>query len=197
MPVMTMSEKVKAVEEIFQSLDNEIADFQQWSGIRCSAGCGKCCFKPDVSATVLEFLPPAYQAFRNGGAETLHKRGSDNPAGHCNFLNPQASGGMCGAYGSRGLICRLFGFSARLNKHGKADLITCQIIKTEQAMPLQRAVVLIDIGEKTIPLAGKYYMRLMAIDAGLGGTLYPINTAIKKAIEEVFHYYSYRSAESD
>lgn len=185
------------MEEIFVELEAEISSFQQWSGIRCSTGCGKCCFKPDVNATVLEFLPLAYYAFRSGVAEVLHDKASTNPDGICSFTNSQATGGMCSTYLSRGLICRLFGFSARLNKYGKADLITCQVIKAEQAVPYKEAVWLIGVGERTVPLVGKYYMRLVSVDPELGRTLYPINTAIRKAIEEVLHYYAYRKIEED
>ena len=54
---MDLLEKIKAVEEEFQNLDREISSFQSWSGLGCKVGCGKCCFKPDIEATVLEFLP--------------------------------------------------------------------------------------------------------------------------------------------
>ena len=54
---MDLLEKIKAVEEEFQNLDKEISSFQSWSGLGCKIGCGKCCFKADIEATVLEFLP--------------------------------------------------------------------------------------------------------------------------------------------
>ena len=45
------------MELVFDQLDKEIATFQSWSGLHCAWGCGKCCFKPDIEATILEFLP--------------------------------------------------------------------------------------------------------------------------------------------
>lgn len=189
---MTLAEKVKSVEEIFQLLDTEINTFKEWSGLKCIPDCGKCCFKPDIDATVLEFLPLAYHLYKNGQALNLYDRvvaGENNP---CLLIQAGNSGGMCGNYKFRGLICRLFGYSARLNKLGKADMVTCKIIKTEQSTPYKQAMVLIGLGERTIPVIGQYYMRLAAIDEELGRTLYPINTAIRKALEIVLQYYSYR-----
>jgi hypothetical protein len=37
-----------------------------------------------------------------------------------------------------------------------------------------------------------YYFRLMSIDPDLGNEYHPVNTAIRKAIESVLSYYSYR-----
>ena len=48
-----------------------------------------------------------------------------------------------------------------------------------------------------IPVFTNYYMRLSQIDHQLGNTIVPINTALKIAIEEVLHYYSYRSLEDE
>ena len=48
------------MELVFEKLDQEIATFQSWSGLHCGWGCGKCCFKPDIEATILEFLPFAF-----------------------------------------------------------------------------------------------------------------------------------------
>ncbi|HYG17423.1 MAG TPA: YkgJ family cysteine cluster protein, partial [Ohtaekwangia sp.] len=60
---MLLEEKVRAVEAVFAKLDAEIQQFQQWSSLHCNAGCGKCCFKADIEASVLEFLPFAYHLF--------------------------------------------------------------------------------------------------------------------------------------
>jgi hypothetical protein len=62
---LTLPEKVQGVEAVFEQLDNEIASFQGWSGLHCKFGCGKCCFKADIEATVLEFLPFAYYLHQN------------------------------------------------------------------------------------------------------------------------------------
>ncbi len=86
----------------------------------------------------------------------------------------------------------MFGYSARTNKYGKKELITCQIIKTEQSGEYEKTVSEIDEG-LPVPVMNQFYMRLHAIDFELTQTFYPINEAIKRAIEVVLQYYAYRS----
>lgn len=187
-----MQDKVKAVEDVFQELDREIASFQQGSGLHCKWGCGKCCFKPDIEATILEFIPFAFHLYQNNQAEEwLEKLNStDDPI--CLILNPtQAGAGLCSRYQHRGLICRLFGYSARTNKYGTRELVTCAIIKTEQAENYQKAAEGVSAG-KPVPVMSNYYMKLHAIDFELTRDFYPINKAIQKAVEVVLQYYAYR-----
>jgi Fe-S-cluster containining protein len=189
---MTMEEKVREVESVFEKLDQQITSFQSWSGLHCKFGCGKCCFKPDIEATILEFLPFAYYLHEEGKAfDWLEKlKSTDNEI--CLILNPTQSGaGLCSEYQHRGLICRLFGYSARTNKYNERELVTCQIIKTEQSANYQQAVDGIAEG-KPVPMMNQYYMQLHAIDIELTRDFYPINQAIRKALETVLHYYAYR-----
>jgi Fe-S-cluster containining protein len=190
---MTIPEKVKAVESVFEDLDAAINAFQQDSGLRCKSGCGKCCFKPDIHASILEFLPLAYHLYReaNGNPE-LYRMALENETGLCVILNDQQSFGMCSRYQYRGLICRLFGFSARRNKYGLRELVTCQIIKTEQEDAYTRVSLALKDEGKEVPVFVDYYQRLRNIDEELGGSQFPINEAIRRAFEFVMHYYSYR-----
>ncbi|MBX7124851.1 MAG: YkgJ family cysteine cluster protein [Cyclobacteriaceae bacterium] len=186
---MTLEEKVAAVEEVFLDLDRAIAAFQQTSGLHCLHGCGKCCFKPDIEATALEFLPFALHLYRQGVAEQWHEKLVQSSESVCLILNPtQAGAGLCSEYRYRGLICRLFGYSARINKYGARELVTCQILKTEQATSVARA----DDPSVEVPLMTDHTMRLHAIDPDLARDRYPINQAIRKALEQVMHYYAYR-----
>jgi uncharacterized protein len=189
---MTMEEKVRAVEEVFDSLDKAIASFQSNSGLHCKAGCGKCCFKPDIEATALEFLPFAYYLYQHDLCfEWLNLlKGDDSSI--CKILNPSQTGaGLCSRYAHRGLICRLFGYSARTNKYGQRELVTCQIIKTEQSENYEKAAKEIAEGAE-VPIMNQFYMRLHGIDIDLSREFYPINKAIQRAIESVLHYYAYR-----
>jgi len=187
-----LREKVQAVEEVFRKLDQEIAAFQSWSTLHCKSGCGKCCFKPDIEATALEFLPFAHYLYEKDLAfEWLNNLKS--ASSHCLILNPTQGGvGLCSEYPYRGLICRLFGFSARTNKYGKKEVVTCQIIKTEQADAYQTAKEKVE-NNGTVPIMSQYYMQLHAIDPELARDFYPVNEAIKRAIETVLHYYAYRN----
>jgi Fe-S-cluster containining protein len=186
-----LEQKAGEVMAVFEKLDAAISSFQSWSSLHCKFGCGKCCFKPDIEATALEFLPFALHLYKNGLAEEWHERVSDGEA-ICKILNPtQAGAGLCSEYTHRGLICRLFGYSARTNKYGTKELVTCQIIKTEQEAAYQDAAVKIENGAE-VPVMNQFYMQLHAIDNELTKDFYPINTAIRKAIELVLHYYAYR-----
>ena len=189
---MTLSEKVGAVEKVFQELDAEIAKFQSSSSLHCKWGCGKCCFKPDIEATVLEFLPFAYYLYQQDHALDWLSKLEETDSSICLILNPTRAGaGLCSEYPHRGLICRLFGYSARTNKYGKNELVTCQIIKTEQSTAYRTAADKVGAG-MPVPVMNQYYMQLHAIDIDLTRDFYPINEAIRKAIETVLHYYAYR-----
>lgn len=188
----TLADKVQAVEQVLGKLDQEIAAFQSWSTLHCKFGCGKCCFKPDIEATILEFLPFAHHLYVTNQAESWLERlqATDDPI--CLILNPtQAGAGLCSEYKHRGLICRLFGYSARTNKYGQKELVTCQIIKTEQQEAYEKAAIEI-AGEGSVPVMSQFYMQLHAIDFELTREFYPINQAIRKAVETVLQYYAYR-----
>jgi uncharacterized protein len=189
---MTMEEKVLAVEQVLSDLDAEIQSFQSWSGLHCKFGCGKCCYKSDIEASVLEFLPFAFHLYTNGLAHEWLEKLSANQSPICVILNPtQAGAGLCSEYQYRGLICRLFGYSARTNKYGTKELVTCQIIKSEQTQQFVHASEEI-INEGTVPVMSNFYMRLHAIDFSMAQEFFPINEAIKHAIEAILHYYAYR-----
>jgi Fe-S-cluster containining protein len=188
-----LEQKVELVDIVFRKLDEEIARFQSWSTLHCRFGCGKCCFKPDIEATILEFIPFAYHLYKNRAAEVWLEKLNDEDS-ICKILNPTQSGaGLCSEYPHRGLICRLFGYSARTNKYGKKELITCHIIKTEQETAYRKASQKIGSGEEESPVMNQFYMQLHSIDPELTKDFYPINVAIRKAIEEVLHYFAYRS----
>ncbi len=188
---MSIEQLVQQVEEVYLNLDKEISEFTQSSGLHCKAGCGKCCLKPDIEATILEFLPFAYHLYKEGKAiQWLENPALSNSL--CAILDSNRMGiGHCSSYQDRGLICRLFGFSARRNKYGGRELMSCQVIKTEQPTEFLLAQAAVIAGNQ-VPLMRDHYMKLHGIDWELSEKFYPINTAIKKAIETVLHYYAYR-----
>lgn len=188
-----MEEKVLAVEQVFEKLDSDIASFQSWSGLHCQWGCGKCCFKPDIEATILEFLPFAHYLYQQDQALIWFEKLKDSNGSLCLILNPTQEGaGLCSQYKHRGLICRLFGYSARTNKYAEKELVTCQIIKTEQSGKYVQATQKIERGD-AVPVMSHYYMQLHAIDFELAREFFPINEAMRRAIEVILHYYAYRS----
>jgi hypothetical protein len=85
----------------------------------------------------------------------------------------------------------LFGYAATKDKFGQLRMATCKIIKENQNASYNRAEEAIGNG-LDIPIFTDYYMKLSQIDFKLGNTILPINQALKVAIEEVLHYYTYR-----
>lgn len=189
---MSLLLKVQAVEEVFTHLTQEMGKFQAWSTLACKLSCGKCCTKPDIEATVLEFLPFAHYLYEHDQAFEWLIKIQENQGSTCLLYEPTGAGsGSCSKYVFRGLICRLFGFSARTNKYGLRELVTCQVIKTGQPEAIVEIAKKIQ-EEGAIPVMNHYYMRLHAIDRDLAQDFYPVNEAIKRAIETVLHYYAYR-----
>lgn len=188
----TLPEKVKAVKRVYASLDNAIAQLQQDSGLHCLSGCGECCKKPDIEATPLEFLPLALQFYDEGRAEIAIEEIRQSKSTLCYVFRPHVTnfGGLCNEYPHRGLICRLFGFTARRNKEGQSELVTCKLIKEQQKELYEQVVTDIRSGKK-VPVMSDYYTRISNIDPSLT-QFYPINEAMVKAIETVLHYYAYR-----
>ena len=193
---LSIYRKVKAVEKVFNALDSEISLFQTNSELRCVASCGKCCTKPDIEASVLEFLPFAYHVYKEGRAEEILRKAENADSAVCVLLQQfleKSNAGFCGEYRSRGLICRLFGFSARTDKNGIKDLVTCSPIKSAQPIQYEEASSHIASGNLQVPVMSHYFMMLYAIDYQMASKFYPINEAIRLAIETVLSYYSYRS----
>jgi len=185
-------EKVKAVESVFEQLDVEIASFKAWSGISCPTGCGRCCYKPDIEATILELLPFALHLYTHGLTDAWLDKVSTSSSTVCVIFNAGTAGsGNCTEYRHRALVCRLFGYAARTNKYGRSELMSCVVIKTEQKQPFLEASEKVVLGEN-VPFLARYYMQLRSIDFDLSREYFPINVAIKKAIEVILHYYAYR-----
>ena len=65
---MSIYKKVRAVERVFGQLEKEIREFQEETSLGCLAQCGLCCTKPDIEASIIEFLPFAYHAYKTGTA---------------------------------------------------------------------------------------------------------------------------------
>jgi Fe-S-cluster containining protein len=98
--------------------------------------------------------------------------------------------GYCSEYKNRGMICRVFASTARVNKEGKKELITCKKIKEEKRVDYKTASLRIN-DDLDVPLASAAYQRLVGIDFDLTREQFPINQAIKRALEAVlrFQYY--------
>lgn len=191
---MSIERKVQLVESLFSKLEQETAQFEQASELRCVSGCGKCCTYPNVEASPIEFLPWAFHLFLNGEAENTIIQLNKTKSSTCLIYKPLSiiDQGRCSNYKYRGLICRLFGFAANTDKYGNLRLATCKIIREGQADNYKSTADAITKG-LYIPIFTEYYMKLNQIDFKLGNIILPINKALKMALEEILHYYAYRS----
>ncbi len=192
---MSIESKVREVEKLFERLDIEINGLKKATQLHCISGCGKCCTKPDIEASPLEFLPWAFHLFLNGQAETMLKELQNRSSSFCQLFTPltliDKNNGSCSHYDYRGLICRLFGYAASRDKYGLLRLATCKIIKEDQPQNFADSEEAISKG-LYVPIFSDYYMNLSQIDYTLGSLILPINKAIIRAIEEVLQYYAYR-----
>jgi len=186
---------VRAVERLFGRLDEEIGAFRAQTGVHCISGCGKCCTKPDIEASPLEFLPLAFYWFMNHQAEAMLEQLEANTSPICMIYAPlsveNTNSGSCSIYQYRGLICRLFGYGASRDKFGELKLVTCKLIKEQQVENYQQAIELLSRKEY-VPVFSDYYKKLMQIDFKLGNQILPINEAMKEALETILSYYAYR-----
>ncbi len=178
----------KKITRLFKKADFHVRKFNDMSGLACTAGCGACCTKADIEATVLEFIPLGYHLWRTGGAlpwlERLEQAGAEAP---CVFYEPAAgdSGrGRCGVYPWRGMICRMFGFSANPDKFGRPALITCRRIKETRPEDVRRINERLATG-MPVPVMRHYYMQLANISPSLARERMPINEAMRIALEIV------------
>lgn len=192
---MTLKKKISSVNAVFNKLNKFINRVKEKTGLECIYNCVECCFKNNVEATILEFLPLAYDLYINKKAEqTLEMIAHGTVNKPCVFLNTIASPTEkkgCSVYEKRGLICRLFGFSAMRNKSGDLIFLTCKIIKENFKSEFEKAQKLLKTS-KTIPVMRDYYMMLYNVDLNLASKYYPINEAVKRAIECILFYYQFR-----
>jgi Fe-S-cluster containining protein len=194
---MNLFEKSEAVKEVFRQLETESLQFHTEGGMSCVSGCGFCCANPKVPASPLEFLPLAFDLYEKGIAEEIaNKLALQDELENCIVYRPEKGDktkGFCGSYAGRGLICRLFGASARKSKYGQKELITCKVLKEQK--PDEFAVVTSRINSGLdIPMATAFYTRLYDVDESLN-TQYPINQAIMIALELVLRFKFYEEAE--
>jgi Fe-S-cluster containining protein len=191
---MSIYHKVQAVEKVFNSLEKELASFKNATDLKCLSGCGLCCHNPEINATPIEFLPFAYDLYKKGIAYEWLDNAEKESLNLCRIFRPllkDGDVGFCGHYKFRGLICRLFAFSASKDKEGQPKLATCKTIKTNFPNEYTNAVEHIEAGRK-VPIMSDYYHQIRSIDPDLGRQLLPINEAIKEALKVVLSYYAYR-----
>ena len=181
-----ITDKIKAVNRLYGQSDRHVSAFKRRACLACEQGCGDCCRKEDLHATILEFLPAAHHLYLSDSYQTVLDRIQQREDTTCVFYDPYGKEGHCSMYQERGLICRLFGFSATTDKKGDKKLVACKKIK-EMLVDCAPGAV-----QQHAPNMSSYYLRLYGIDPDLSMKYFPVNQAIKKAIETVVFYFDLR-----
>lgn len=175
-------------------MEREISRFSQTTRVGCPSGCISCCLKPDLEASVLEFLPLAWHLVTTGQHDNVIARIEEGQT-LCislNTLRTDTEQPGCRYYTHRGAICRLFGSAAIRNlKTRRNTLYSCRIQKEEHAGHWEEMVTRINT-LRGVPLVSDYYMELQTIDPQLANDYNPINLSILKAINKVEIYLSHR-----
>jgi Fe-S-cluster containining protein len=181
------------VVEFYASLDKDLATFQKQANYGCITGCSKCCTSPNIEATILELLPYAFYVYKNNQAETIYDSLLSNDSPICSLYKPlqiEVQKGGCSDYAYRALICRLFGSSFTRDKNGESILLACKDIKS--TFPDLQVTVNKEAHDGLqVPLATNYYNNLSDIDYNLSKQQYPINEAMRLALEMVLNHFHY------
>ncbi|NPV01605.1 MAG: hypothetical protein HPY53_09520 [Brevinematales bacterium] len=183
------------VIKIYSDLEHAVSTYKKETGIDCQSGCGHCCNNPDVEASPGEFLPLALMLWDSGGAMAVLSKINDQPERPVcvlyAFQSDEPDKGGCSMYPYRGMICRLFGFTAASNKKGVSALITCRLIKNRYVNELTHAAQ----SGNVPPLMEEYTRTIEPLIAEFGTRRYPINQAIKIMVERIGFLISLHSSE--
>ena len=176
--------KVCAVLKVYQEFDAAVEKFQKLTGLRCPAGCGRCCDNPDVTVTLLEGAVVAAALERQKTLDHWLEKLKGNPGERvCVFLKKQdrSLAGKCSIYPWRPLICRGFGFSSRTDKNSLEALVTCRLIKRQKGSTCPQDQKRVEPGFFA-PRVADYFRRLQGIDLPLTQQEISINQAMQSAL---------------
>jgi len=182
--------QIHDILRIYREWDRVTLCFQRTTGIRCPQGCGLCCESRSVEATVLECLPLAHAIHRGRESETILsaiQEKADQGDLRCvlyQSIGESSGTGRCGCYPYRPLICRLFGFSTRRNKRGERELCLCRVFR-EGNPAAPGSLEGKEIRAMVLPVYQDSFMRIATLDPGLGTRLFPINEALRQALEDL------------
>ena len=182
-----LRELSRRVEAVYGEMADTFSGYQQASGLSCRSGCGECCTQPTIEATVLEMLPLALHLFDQGKAEQTLTQLEELPeVSSCFFyqrLSFDGKQGQCSVYQQRPSICRVFGVAGYRDKLGKTALSVCKTIKADKAEKYQQHLIM--LGEQPPPMMMNAKEQVNELDYSLGAKHYPINEALRLALEKV------------
>ncbi|MGA1844447.1 MAG: YkgJ family cysteine cluster protein [bacterium] len=145
--------------------------FSRHNGLACPPGCSDCCRNDKPEDSVLSALPAGLWAVDCGLLELLEQAASERPLGPCVFYGPSMER-PCSIYPLRPLICRLFGFAGKRDKHGTVQYRPC----SRMTRPLQ-------VIQETPPVFSDHATRIEFLYPPLGRERLPLNVAFYKAAQ--------------
>jgi Fe-S-cluster containining protein len=172
---------------IYRQLDEETKACQAATGLNCVHNCKLCCSVSEerIEASILEALPLSIHLWRNGHAEYWLKRLKEAaPTDPCVFLRPADQPGWgCLCHPWRPLVCRLFGFSASLDKAGHPIFSLCKGMRRIDPSLETKIKDRLAAG-LTMPVFRNYAERVYELNPEFS-VLYPINEAFRYGLEAV------------
>lgn len=189
--MLNLYQKIQKIESIQAEADKATKSFKNHYHIDCIEHCSKCCRFEGVNATPLEFLPLAWHFYKTGQLESIFEKVSNFIGPQCVFSILEDGKWGCSVYPTRGLICRLFGFSSVEDKHGNACFAACHSLKEKIPDQIKLINNKIVSGGKT-PIISQFYRKLAMLDLESGEELVPINQAIKEACEIIYIHTAYK-----
>lgn len=190
--MMNLSELAELSQKISRLYETEgpiFAQFQKKSGLHCLPECGACCTHPEISASIAEMLPMAFLLFHRGEAEISTQKLDHLELGStCIFYKATSEDqtkGFCIEYQHRPVVCRSFGACAVKSKSGEKILSLCHHIKKTTKVNLEA------LSLSEAPLIENFASTVRSVD--VDSKLYPINLALKMALEKVLMAANYEN----
>lgn len=179
-----------AILREFNLISEEFSSFQKNSNLDCVAGCGKCCFKPDIYCSPVELLPMALELIKNGEAEDFLKR-IESVGSRCIFLkvtDEENFKGYCTHYEHRPLTCRTFGVYLRHGKNKTIEPTVCKVLKDEKPLEYQKLKEMDFSKEESKAFIDVCKNRLASLDPSLMEEEMPINQSLRVMISKMLLY---------
>lgn len=181
-------EGIVELVDYYERYDREINQLRKKENFYCSPGCGACCFTPaeNIEVSVFEMVPLAINLALEGKGDQFLER-LENPSidkEPCILYQKTSDDGrmgFCTQHPLRPLICRVFAGGARLRKDGKREFLLCSILKNEYKLNQD----LLDQISTEFPLVQEIVGYARNLNPDLSEKLFPINVALKKALEYV------------
>lgn len=177
------------LQKVYQEISDTFSFYQASTGWGCLAGCGRCCFHPEVEASLYEMIPMALRIYDEGHIEDWIEKLENYTLPHCPiYVAGENEGqGSCGLYQERPSLCRMFGVAGRMSKSGAPTLSICKFIRQEYQITSDPP----NLDVATTPIMGQWMLHLSTLEPRLLQERMPIKDALLKALYKVALYAQY------